>query len=130
MSASVSSEPLCFDPPPRSDPKDSGEEEELSVEDDELGVDEVELELSDGVWVGVVIVVIPLLEGELTRADELIKEVADADDEDVVTGVVVEVSDEVVLDCSLRALCKMSPRPRALMALSIDCSTLSCGEWH
>jgi hypothetical protein len=126
----VSSESFCFGLPPRSDPSDSGEEEELSVEDDELGVDEVELELSDGVWVGVVDTVVPLPEEELTMADELVEEVADADEEDAVTGVGDEVSDEVVVGFLLRALCKTSPRPRGLTALSIDCSTLSCAKWH
>jgi hypothetical protein len=114
----LSSESWFFSPPPRSDPKERCEEEGLSAEDDGLVVDEVALELGDGVCISV--------------ADEL-AEVADADAEDVVTGVVVEVADGVVLvsseslECLLRALCNTSPRPRALTALPFDFSTLSCG---
>jgi hypothetical protein len=98
----------------------------LSSEDVELGVVDVELELGDEVWVEALNVVVSLLEEELTRADGLVGETTDAD-EDVVTGVVVEASDEVVLECLLRALCKTSPRPRGLTASSIDFVTLNCG---
>jgi len=114
-----------FEPPPKSDPKDNGEEGELSSEDDGLVV---ELELGDEVGVGVMDVVVSLLEEEeLTMADELVEEAADAKDEDVVTAVVVEVSDEGVLECLSRALCKTSPRPRGLTASLPDFLTLSCG---
>jgi hypothetical protein len=118
----VSSEPWFFSPPPRSDPKDRREDEGLLTEDDGLVVDEVALELDDGVCLRV--------------ADELAEEVADADEGDVVTGVVVGVSDRVVvvpfesLEGWVRALCKTSPRPRASTALSIDCSTLSCERYR
>jgi hypothetical protein len=117
----VSSEALGFEPPPKSDPKDNGEEEELSSEADGLVVEVFELELGDETWVGVMDVVVSLLEEEeLTMADELVEEAADGNDEDVVTGVVVEVSDEGVLECLLRALCKTSPRSRGLTASLAD----------
>jgi hypothetical protein len=41
----VSSEPWFFSPPPRSDPKERCEEDGLLADEDELGVDAVELEL-------------------------------------------------------------------------------------
>lgn len=126
----ASSEPLCFGPPPRSDPSRTCEEG-LSVEVDEPGTEEVELELDDEDCVGVVDVVVSL-EEELIRVGEAVWEVADADEEDVDTGVAVDVSDEVVvvplelLGCLLRALCKTSPRSRASTALSTESLTLSC----
>jgi hypothetical protein len=91
------------------------------AEDDGLVVDEAELELGDGVCVTVV--------------DEVAEGVSDANEEDVVTGVAVGVSDGVVLvpfeslECLLRALCKTSLRPRASTALSVDCPALSCGGY-
>lgn len=91
-------------------------------------VEEVELELGDEVRVREADVVVPLLE-ELAMAGELVEEVASADEEDVVTGVAVEVSDEAVVELDetvlvpfetleflSRALCRTSPRPRALTA--------------
>jgi len=104
-------------------------------------VEEAKLELGDGVCERMEDVVLPLLEEEPSRVGELVEEVASADEEEVVTGVVVEVSDEAVLElvetvlvplepleCLSRALCKTSPRPRALTALSMDCSTLSFAQ--
>jgi len=100
-------------------------------------VEGMELELGDEVWVGVA----DVLEEELIESGELVEEVADTDEEDVVTGVEVDVFDEVMLElaetvlvlfeppeCLPRALCKTSPRPRALTALPMDCSTSSFGR--
>lgn len=137
----MSSGSWSFVPPLRSDPRKDGEEVGLSS-DRELDIVEelAVLELGDEVWVALADVVVPALEVELIGADELIKEVAEADEEDVVTIVEVEASDEVVLEladaafmplelfeCLSRALCKASPRPRAPTRFPMDCSISSFG---